>query len=97
MSNYSKYGNLKDVPFSEEVYDNFLIREFNSNVDSDTLVWHRDKQDRLIEVLEDTDWMFQFDNEIPKIMEGEIYIPKNSYHRVIKGSKNLKIKVTFID
>jgi uncharacterized phage-like protein YoqJ len=76
-----------------------LIREFDSNIDPSELVWHRDKQNRLVEVLNDTDWLFQYDNEIPmKLKKGDkFFINKNEYHRVIKGNSNLKIKIEFIN
>ena len=41
----------------------------------------------------ETDWMFQFDNELPFQMEGKFFIPMGVYHRVIKGSGDLKLKI----
>ena len=38
----------------------------------------------------------QLDDELPKIIEGQIFIPMGVYHRVIKGNNNLKIKLTKI-
>jgi hypothetical protein len=57
------------------------------------MLWHRDKEDRIIESLEETDWMFQLDNQLPQKIEGQIFIPKEIYHRLIKGSGDLKIKL----
>jgi hypothetical protein len=37
--------------------------------------------------------MFQFDDELPFQMEGKIFIPMGVYHRVIKGSGDLKLKI----
>jgi len=42
------------------------------------LVWHRDKEDRIVESVGKTNWMIQMDNEVPKIIEGEFFIPKNT-------------------
>ena len=61
--------------------------------------WHRDREDRLIEVIDGSDWEIQFDNELPKKLTPgtQIIIPEGVYHRVIKGSSELKIKVNFLD
>ena len=56
-------------------------------------MWHRDREDRIIESIGETDWLFQIDDELPKKIDGEIFIPKGVYHRIIKGSGNLKIKL----
>ena len=70
------------------------IREFSSNVDELDLVWHQDKEDRLVEVLEGEGWKFQRDNNIPVDMKigDRIFIPEGEIHRIIKGTTNLKIK-----
>jgi hypothetical protein len=82
------------LPFKEtKISDNVFIREFNQNTDSDDFVWHLDREDRIIESIGDTDWLMQLDNELPKKIEGEVFIPMGIYHRLIKGSKNLKVKV----
>ena len=86
---------MRDFPFTEKkIKKNIFIREFDNNVDSKELVWHRDKEDRIVEVLNNEDWFFQLDNELPKKLEGRIFIPKETFHRVIKGSGNLTIRIT---
>ena len=71
------------------------IREFSSNVDELDLVWHQDKEDRLVEVLEGKGWKFQRDNNVPVDMKvgDRIFIPEGEIHRVIKGTTDLKIKI----
>ena len=71
------------------------IREFSSNVDELDLVWHQDKEDRLVEVLEGEGWKFQRDNNVPVDMKvgDRIFIPEGEIHRIIKGKTNLKIKI----
>ena len=82
------------LPFQEtKLSDNEFIREFSQNTDSGEFTWHRDRENRIIESIEDTDWMIQIDNELPKVIEGEVFIPMGVYHRLIKGSDNLKIKL----
>lgn len=73
---------------------NVVIREFDANLDSGELIWHRDNEDRVVEVIGETDWMFQRDNELPIRMEGKIEIPKHQWHRVIKGNGKLLLKIT---
>lgn len=77
-----------EFPFEEQ--DN--IRIFDQDVDEMELVWHRDREDRIVVALEPTDWMFQSDNNLPQKLE-KIFIPKGTYHRVIKGSGDLKVRV----
>ena len=68
------------------------IREFNHDVTQDDLVWHRDREDRTIEPLHETDWKFQYDNNNPESLK-RLFIRKGVYHRLIKGTGNLKLKV----
>jgi len=83
-----------EYPFEEiNSGDNVFIRTFNSSVNELELYWHKDKEDRIISPLIDTNWKLQMDNEIPKVIEGDMFIPKNTYHRVIKGDGDLKIKL----
>jgi hypothetical protein len=82
------------LPFKEEVMsDNVFIREFKQDTDSGEFMWHRDREDRIIESIGDTDWMIQLDDELPKVIQGEVFIPMGVYHRVIKGTGDLKIKL----
>ena len=37
--------------------------------------------------------MVQIDNELPKKIEREVFIPMGAYHRLIKGTGDLKVKV----
>ena len=81
-------------PYLEtKISQDTFIREFSQNTDSSEMLWHRDKEDRIIESLEETDWMFQLDNQLPQKISGEIFIPKEVYHRLIKGAGDLKIKL----
>ena len=82
------------LPFQEtKVSDNTFIREFSQDTDSGEFMWHRDREDRIIESINNTDWMVQIDNELPKKIEGEVFIPMGAYHRLIKGTGDLKVKV----
>lgn len=87
-------------PFTEETLSSTeVIRTFESKYPDHLFKWHWDDEDRIIETLEDTDWRFQFDNEIPIALQKghQIKIPKGVYHRLIKGSKkSLKIKVSYL-
>lgn len=80
--------------YNQENISKFKFRRvFNENVDSDELIWHRDLLDRKVTVESGNDWMLQIDNELPKVLqEGQTYIiPRMVYHRVIKGTGDLKI------
>ncbi|NBP01686.1 MAG: hypothetical protein EBU90_16430 [Proteobacteria bacterium] len=82
------------LPFQEtKLSNNTFIREFKQNTDSGEFVWHRDRESRIIEPINETDWMIQLDDELPKKIEGKIFIPVGVYHRLIKGTGDLKIKL----
>ena len=85
-----------DFPFTEQQLDTKLfLREFSADVDEMELIWHEDREDRIVSVVEGNGWKFQFDEELPIEMEDgiDITIPKGVVHRVIKGKGPLKIKV----
>ena len=84
-----------DLPFIEtKISQNVYIRNFSSQLDSGELYWHRDREDRLVESIGETDWMVQLDNQLPIKIEGEIFIPSGVYHRLIKGTNDLQIRLT---
>ncbi len=72
--------------------ENQDIRIFSKDTTEDELVWHRDYEDRIIEPLNDTDWKFQYDNNNPESLK-RLFIRKGVYHRLIKGTGELKLKV----
>lgn len=91
LINYSSLN--QELPFSEEIYDDYVIRKFDSNLDESELKWHFDEEDRLVIPLNENDWKFQFDNNLPQNINENIFIPKGKYHRVIKGDTDLIIKI----
>jgi quercetin dioxygenase-like cupin family protein len=84
-----------DYPFQQSEEQGYLYRTFSSNVDSHELVWHKDKKDREVLIIESNGWKFQMDNQIPvELKEGDVvFIPKDTYHRVIKGLDNLQVRI----
>ena len=88
----------KELPFNEKISGNVRERTFSENTDEMDLKWHWDEQDRIVTPLHKTDWMLQFDNELPvKLIEGkEYFIPVGVYHRVIKGTGDLQLKVKLL-
>jgi quercetin dioxygenase-like cupin family protein len=82
-------------PYQEVIQDNTKIRKFSLDIDSNELMWHRDEKDRYVTILEGKDWEFQLDNELPlELKKGDcIFIPKQTYHRVIKGTTDLIIQI----
>jgi hypothetical protein len=81
-------------PYTDiEITDKYIIREFNENIDPIELLWHRDATNRTIEILGKTDWKIQLDNQLPTSMNVPISIPKHMWHRAIKGTGNLRLKI----
>jgi len=85
---------ISTKPYKDiEVTDKYIIREFNENIDPIELMWHRDNENRTVEILGETNWKLQLDNQLPTSMNEPIYIPRHLYHRVIKGTGNLLLKI----
>lgn len=83
-------------PFVEEnLSKNRRIRMFPETVWEDDLVWHRDAENRTVKVLSSNGWKLQMDDQLPKeLVIGEThYIPKNTYHRIIKGIGELIVEI----
>ena len=55
----------------------------------------RDEHTREVTVMEGTGWQLQLDNKKPEPLErGRLYkIPKMEYHRLIKGTGKLVVKI----
>jgi hypothetical protein len=87
---------MKNKPYHDKhIGETVFLREFAEDVHSDELLWHRDRQDRKVTVIEGIGWQIQFDNALPvPLQQGEtIFIPKNTYHRLHKGTNRLLVKI----
>ena len=82
-------------PFKQFEENDKLIRVFEENIDASELIWHQDREDRTIKVIEANGWGYQLDNQLPLPLEDgqELFIPKMMYHRVIKGTGSLVVEV----
>lgn len=80
-------------PFAEEVFEEYVIRTFSPDVEFEDLKWHRDREDRIVYPLNVNDWKYQEDNKLPVSLNREIFIPEGLWHRVIRGSTELKVKI----
>lgn len=85
-------------PFTEDTLlegEDRIFRTFEPDVDDEELVWHRDKRDRIVYVVEGNKWHIQYENGLPieLITNHKYIINKEDYHRVIKGDGQLKILI----
>lgn len=89
---------MENLPFKQEIVDDKIVRTFSIDVENEELKWHRDRENRIVEVLEGGFWYLQMDNELPiELVKGKkYYIPEGVYHRVIKGIRDLKVQITKI-
>ncbi len=71
------------------------IRTFDINALDEEFVWHRDNEDREIEILEGDGWQFQAENALPFLLKPGLRfeIKAGEYHRIIKGVNDLKIRI----
>ena len=93
------FGDM-NLPFEQQdISKEVKIRTFSSDTDSGEYTWHRDREDRVVELIEGENWYIQLDNELPKklVKENKIFIPMGVYHRVIKGEGDLKVKIEFVN
>ena len=72
-----------------------VCRTFDPKIDNSEYVWHRDNEDREVEILEGEGWQFQYDGCLPYLLEkGMIFeIKKGEYHRLIRGVTPLKCRI----
>jgi quercetin dioxygenase-like cupin family protein len=83
-------------PYNDErISKNVFVRTFSTQVDESLLEWHRDHADRTVRVVSGAGWRLQFDDELPieLLEENFYYIPKNHYHRIIKGTTDLVLEI----
>ena len=83
-------------PYNEKILnENTRLRTFHANVSEDHLIWHRDRQNRIVEVIHSNGWLFQRDDSVPIVMSsGDILeISANEWHRIIKGKGDLVLKI----
>ncbi len=84
-------------PYIERILrENVKARLFPKDTLEENLVWHRDENNRIVEVVHSEGWLFQRDNEVPILLkDGDILkIEANEWHRIIKGSGGLVLKIT---
>ena len=91
-SNQTSEGSGK--PYTDlEITNKYIIREFGDDIDPIELMWHRDDEDRTIEILGETDWAIQLEDSLPTSLNSRIFIKRHEWHRVIKGTGKLTLKI----
>jgi hypothetical protein len=81
-------------PYIEETLsENVVIRKFSPETDWSEFTWHWDDEDRIVDPVNDNDWQFQFDNELPMRINKQIIIPRGVIHRVIPGTTDLVVQI----
>ncbi len=95
------YTLVTKLPFIDDILSpTSWVRTFNPcEINNTEYVWHRDRKDREVIILDGIGWKFQLDNELPfNINIGEkIFVPKMVYHRIIPGSTILRIRIHELD
>tara|TARA_B110000285_G_scaffold205895_1_gene244019 strand:+ start:932 stop:1207 length:276 start_codon:yes stop_codon:yes gene_type:complete len=87
---------VAEIIFGKPYKDVGLIRDFDVSRDDAEYVWHKDPENREIEVLEGEGWQFQYEGALPWcIHPGMIFEirGKRHMHRLIKGVNNLKVRI----
>jgi hypothetical protein len=92
---YQTFDDQKPFIDTEIDENGNLIRNFPNTTEAHLLKWHTDEEDRIVYSLNTNDWLFQFDNELPIPIKPyvEIEIKRGVFHRIIKGSTDLILKI----
>ena len=96
MRESNKKGKIMKYPFTQTRLDeNRVMRYFSKNLTEGELAWHRDREHRVVRMVEGKGWYLQLDDKLPKpIRLGEAYrIPAGCWHRLIRrpDSSNLTV------
>lgn len=87
------YKHSENPYFEYIINENEVIRVFENEDLGIEELWHRDNEFRIVEIIGETDWKIQLDEELPNSLNKPILIPKHHWHRLIKGNGNLRLKI----
>jgi len=76
-----------------EIEEDIVIRTFDESVDPIELKWHRDDESRTIVSISPSDWKIQLENRLPMDITTPIFIERGEWHRLIKGTGKLVVKI----
>ena len=77
-----------------ETDGNLVTQKFGAEIDPVELMWHRDDEARTVEAVNPTDWQIQLEDRLPFALDHAININRHEWHRLIKGSGELILKIT---
>ncbi len=86
---------MVEITFGKPYWEEGSIREFLPEKTDAEYVWHRDMEDREVEILDGEGWQFQLQNCLPWLLKkGMVFdIKKGEYHRLIKGVTPLRCRI----
>ena len=61
MKALKKWEKENQLPFQEQKEKRYIVRTFSESTEDMELVWHRDKEDRIVKSLGNTDWAIQLE------------------------------------
>lgn len=76
-----------------KIEESSIIRTFGDTIDPIELQWHRDDEDRTVVAVAESDWQIQLENKLPAQLNTPIFIKRGEWHRVIKGTGELRVKI----
>lgn len=76
--------------------DGTISRLFPATLNPNRLKWHMDDEARIVEALHKTNWRFQLEDQLPVPLDKPIFIERHQWHRLIKGSGPLIVRITKI-
>ena len=90
------YDGIFNVQSGESYMENWKTRLLTFYGNNNVRDAHKDKEDRMVEVISGNGWQFQPENCLPLLLEPGVRfkIEEGEYHRLIKGIDNLQIRIT---
>ena len=76
-----------------DIDETIVIRTFDESIDPIELRWHRDDEHRTIVSISPSDWKIQLENRLPMDITTPIFIERGEWHRLIKGTGKLVVKI----
>ena len=85
---------LSGKPYTDIIEaDGTVSRLFPASIKPQALKWHMDDEASPITVLSNTNWQFQFEDQLPVPLNRPIFIKRHQWHRLIKGDGSLMISI----
>lgn len=84
-----------NINYIDEHHPDYIVRTFTSLINCKDIVLDSNKKDNQILAVSGNGWKLQIDDQNPVELspENNYFIPKETFHRIIKGNGDLILKI----